>query len=153
MSQNFQSSFFSKSLIFFDLRTNSLCFESAILTVFAHSKIKQVVSSVAHQTLVKADLPGDCHCRVGLKLQTFYKEDEPFLGGFASPATVRTSAVFPMVLDLFLPKYCVHKDTARYVLSYSKPFELLSKALACRGETSPKSSIWTNLSVNKELHI
>jgi len=32
-----------------------------------------------------------------------------------------------MVLDLFFPKHCVHKDTARYVLSYSKPFELLSK--------------------------
>ena len=61
------------------------------------------------------------------------KRNEPFLGGFAPPATGRTSAVFLMVLDLFLPKYCVHKDTARYVLSYSKPFELLSKALACRG--------------------
>ena len=39
----------------------------------------------------------------------------------------RTTAVFSMVLDLFFPKHCVHKDTARYVLSYSKPFELLSK--------------------------
>ena len=35
--------------------------------------------------------------------------------------------VFLMVLDLFLPKYCVHKDTARYVSSYSKPFGLLLK--------------------------
>ena len=32
-----------------------------------------------------------------------------------------------MVLDLLLPKHGIHKDTARYVLSYSKPFELLSK--------------------------
>lgn len=56
-----------------------------------------------------------------------HKENEPFLGGFAPPATGRTSAVFSMVLDLLLPKHGVHKDTARYVLSYSKPFELLSK--------------------------
>lgn len=32
-------------------------------------------------------------------------------------------------IDLFLPKYCVHKDTARYVLSNSQPFGLLSKIL------------------------
>ena len=38
-----------------------------------------------------------------------------------------------MLLDLFLSKHCVHKDTARYVLSNLKPFELLSKVLACRG--------------------
>ena len=37
-----------------------------------------------------------------------------------------------MVLDLLLPKHGIHKDTARYVLSYSKPFELLSKEPACR---------------------
>ena len=72
------------------------------------------------------------------------EKNEPFLGGFAPPATWRTTAVFSMVLDLFFPKHCVHKDTAmvldlffpkhcvhkdtaRYVLSYSKPFELLSK--------------------------
>ena len=29
----------------------------------------------------------------------------------------------------FFPKHCVHKDTARYVLSNSKPFGLLSKIL------------------------
>ena len=34
-----------------------------------------------------------------------------------------------MVLDLFFLKHCVHKDTARYVLSNSKPFGLLSKIL------------------------
>lgn len=34
-----------------------------------------------------------------------------------------------MVLDLFFPKHCAHKDTARYVLSNSKPFGLLSKIL------------------------
>ena len=41
----------------------------------------------------------------------------------------RTTAVFSMVLDLFFPKHCVHKDTARYVSSYSKPFGLLPKTL------------------------
>ena len=55
------------------------------------------------------------------------KENEPFLGGFAPPATGRTTAVFSMVLNLFFPKHYVHNDTARYVLSYSKPFELLTK--------------------------
>ena len=34
-----------------------------------------------------------------------------------------------MVLDKNNPKHCVHKDTARYVLSSSKPFGLLSKIL------------------------
>ena len=29
-------------------------------------------------------------------------------------------------------KHCVHKDTASYVSSYSKPFGLLPKELACR---------------------
>jgi hypothetical protein len=58
-----------------------------------------------------------------------HNENEPFLGGFAPPATGRTSAVFSMVLDLFFPKHCVHKDTARYVSSYSKPFGLLPKTL------------------------
>ena len=58
-----------------------------------------------------------------------WRENEPVLGGFAPPATGRTPAVFSMVLDLFLPKHCVHKDTARYVLSNSKPFGLLSKIL------------------------
>ena len=56
-----------------------------------------------------------------------WRENEPVLGGFAPPATGRTTAVFSMVLDLLLPKHGVHKDTAKYVLSYSKPFELLSK--------------------------
>ena len=58
-----------------------------------------------------------------------WRENEPVLGGFAPPATGRTPAVFSMVLDLFLPKHCVHKDTARYILSNSKPFGLLSKIL------------------------
>ena len=51
----------------------------------------------------------------------------------------RTTAVFSMVLDLFFPKHCVHKDTARYVLSYSKPFELLTKNCLIIGNSSPKS--------------
>ena len=67
------------------------------------------------------------------------EKNEPFLGGFAPPATWRTTAVFSMVLDLFFPKHCVHKDTARYVLSYSKPFELLTKNCLIIGNSPPKS--------------
>ena len=60
-----------------------------------------------------------------------------FLGAILLILTQKSSQKFGdvlgiMVLDLFFPKHCVHKDTARYVLSYSKPFELLSKALAYR---------------------
>ena len=55
------------------------------------------------------------------------------------PIMERTTAVFSMVLDLFFPKHCVHKDTARYVLSYSKPFELLTKNCLIIGNSSPKS--------------
>ena len=40
-----------------------MCFESAILTVSAHNKIKQVVSSVAQQAFFKADLSGDGPCK------------------------------------------------------------------------------------------
>ena len=79
------------------------------------------------------DIQGDSFFGIFSFSSFSIKENEPFLGGFASPATGRTSAVFSMVLDLFLPKHCVYKDTARYVLSYSKPVKLLSKALACRG--------------------
>ena len=55
-----------------------------------------------------------------------------FLGAILLILTQKSSQKFGdvlgiMVLDLFFPKHCVHKDTARYVLSYSKPFELLSK--------------------------
>ena len=35
--------------------------------------------------------------------------------------------------SLILYFACVHKDTARYVLSYSKPLELLTKDLALPG--------------------
>lgn len=92
------------------------------------------------------DIQGDSFFGIFSFSSFSIKENEPFLGGFAPPATGQTSAVFSMVLDLFLPKHCVHKDTARYVLSNLKPFELLSKVLAYRGDTSPKSSIWPNLS-------
>lgn len=52
----------------------------------------------------------------------------------APPATGRTTAVFSRVLGLILVKTCVHKDTARYVLSYSKPFGLRPKDIAPRKE-------------------
>ena len=60
-----------------------------------------------------------------------------FLGAILLILTQKSSQKFGdvlgiMVLDLLLPKHGVHKDTARYVLSYSKPFELLSKTLAYR---------------------
>ena len=72
-------------------------------------------------------------------------ENEPFLGGFAPPATWRTTAVFSMVLDLFFPKHCVHKDTARYVSSYSKPFKLLLKE---QTNCPPKSGNFTDNNFN-----
>ena len=50
------------------------------------------------------------------------------------PATGRTTAVFSRVLGLILVKTCVHKDTARYGLSYSKPFGLRPKDIAPRKE-------------------
>lgn len=61
-----------------------------------------------------------------------------FLGAILLILTQKSSQKFGdvlgiMVLDLFFPKHCVHKDTARYVLSNLKPFELLSKVLARRG--------------------
>ena len=56
-----------------------------------------------------------------------------FLGAILLILTQKSSQKFGdvlgiMVLDFFLLKYCVHKDTARYVLSYSKPLELLPKS-------------------------
>ena len=57
-----------------------------------------------------------------------------FLGAILLILTQKSSQKFGdvlgiMVLDLFLLKYCVNKDTARYVSSYSKPFGLLPKTL------------------------
>ena len=57
----------------------------------------------------------------------------------------RTTAVFSMVLDLFFPKHCVHKDTARYVSSYSKPFKLLLKE---QTNCPPKSGNFTDNNFN-----
>ena len=61
-----------------------------------------------------------------------------FLGAILLILTQKSSQKFGnvlgiMVLDLFLPKHCVHKDTARYVLSYSKPLELLTKVFPLNG--------------------
>ena len=55
-----------------------------------------------------------------------------FLGAILLILTQKSSQKFGdvlgiMVLDLLLPKHGVHKDTARYVSSYSKPFKLLLK--------------------------
>ena len=57
-----------------------------------------------------------------------------FLGAILLILTQKSSQKFGdvlgiLVLDLLLPKHGVHKDTARYVLSNSKPFGLLSKIL------------------------
>ena len=59
-------------------------------------------------------------------------KNESFLGGFAPPATWANTAVFSMVLGFILAKTLCPKKKARYVLSYSKPFELLSKEPAYR---------------------
>ena len=55
-----------------------------------------------------------------------------FLGAILLILTQKSSQKFGdvlgiMVLDLLLPKHGVHKDTARYVSSYSKPFGLHSQ--------------------------
>lgn len=50
-----------------------------------------------------------------------------------------------MVLDLLLPKHGVHKDTARYVSSYSKPFKLLLKE---QTNFPPKSVNFTDNNFN-----
>ena len=50
-----------------------------------------------------------------------------------------------MVLDLLLPKHGVHKDTARYVSSYSKPFKLLLKE---QTNCPPKSGNFTDNNFN-----
>ena len=57
-----------------------------------------------------------------------------FLGAILLILTQKSSQKFGdvlgiMVLDLLLPKHGVHKDTASYVSSYSKPFGLLPKTL------------------------
>ena len=67
-----------------------------------------------------------------------------FLGAILLILTQKSSQKFGdvlgiMVLDLFFPKHCVHNDTARYVLSYSKPFELLTKNCLIIGNSPPKS--------------
>ena len=59
-----------------------------------------------------------------------------------------------MVLDLFFPKHCVHKDTARYVLSYSKPFELLSKInvdFLPKSENQAKCVSFLSLNIHKSV--
>ena len=50
-----------------------------------------------------------------------------------------------LVLDLLLPKHGVHKDTARYVSSYSKPFKLLLKE---QTNCPPKSGNFTDNNFN-----
>ena len=72
------------------------------------------------------------------------------LGGVLLILTQKNSQEFGdvlgiMVLDLFLLKYCVHKDTARYVSSYSKPFKLLLKE---QTNFPPKSVNFTDNNFN-----
>ena len=58
----------------------------------------------------------------------------------------RTTAVFSMVLGFILAQtHCVHKDTARYVSSYSKPFKLLLKE---QTNCPPKSGNFTDNNFN-----
>ena len=51
----------------------------------------------------------------------------------------------PQCFVLFFPKHCVHKDTARYVSSYSKPFKLLLKE---QTNCPPKSGNFTDNNFN-----
>ena len=58
----------------------------------------------------------------------------------------RTTAVFSLVLGFILAQtHCVHKDTARYVSSYSKPFKLLLKE---QTNCPPKSGNFTDNNFN-----
>ena len=72
------------------------------------------------------------------------------LGGVLLILTQKSSQKFGdvlgiMVLDLLLPKHGVHKDTARYVSSYSKPFKLLLKE---QTNCPPKSGNFTDNNLN-----
>ena len=72
------------------------------------------------------------------------------LGGVLLILTQKNSQKFGdvlgiMVLDLLLPKHGVHKDTARYVSSYSKPFKLLLKE---QTNCPPKSGNFTDNNFN-----
>lgn len=58
-----------------------------------------------------------------------HSENEPFLGGFAPPATWANHRSVFNGIRFILIKTCAHKDTARYALSNSKPFKLLPKGL------------------------
>lgn len=73
-----------------------------------------------------------------------------FLGAILLILTQKSSQKFGdvlgiMVLDLLLPKHGVHKDTARYVSSYSKPFKLLLKE---QTNCPPKSGNFTDNNFN-----
>ena len=73
-----------------------------------------------------------------------------FLGAILLILTQKSSQKFGdvlgiMVLDLLLPKHGVHKDTARYVSSYSKPFKLLLKE---QTNCLPKSGNFTDNNFN-----
>ena len=50
------------------------------------------------------DIHGKLILRDFFVFSLWHKENEPFLGGFAPPATERTSAVFSMVLGFILAK-------------------------------------------------
>ena len=67
-----------------------MCFESAILTVSAHSKIKQVFSSVAQQAFFKADLSGDGPCKgvvvSNFSIQKYLLTMEFMMGRYAESA-------------------------------------------------------------------
>ena len=73
-------------------------------------------------------------------------KNESFLGGFAPPATWANHRSVFMVLGFILAQtHRVHKDTARYVSSYSKPFKLLLKE---QTNCPPKSGNFTDNNFN-----
>ncbi len=74
-----------------------------------------------------------------------HSENESFLGGFAPPATWANHRSVFNGIRFILIKTCVHKDTARYVSSYSKPFKLLLKE---QTNCPPKSGNFTDNNFN-----
>ena len=68
-----------------------------------------------------------------------HNENEPFLGGFAPPATGRTSAVFSMVLGFILSKTLCPQRHSKVCFELLETFWVTPKDLAINGCISLQS--------------
>ena len=66
--------------------------------------IKRMTCRNTFLFIPRNDINGKLILRFFFVFSLWHKENEPFLGGFAPPATERTSAVFSMVLGFILAK-------------------------------------------------